>query len=81
MIKTVEEGLARYKKVLATYLKKSERLKEKHGKDWLSYPGDDYRWLMEADARLDGMAKALGLNKKEEKKIINEIKASLIKKA
>lgn len=78
MIKTAKEVLAKYKKALRVYLKRSAELKKTYGHDdFMSYGKEDYQYLISADQELTTMVKVLSLTKKEDNTITEEIKAKL----
>jgi len=79
MIKTVEEGLDRYKRALHRYYGRVRKLEKKHGEDTptIEYPDSDYEYVMESCRLFKAMANVLGLSVQEDRKICEPIRQKM----
>ena len=80
---SIEEALDVYKKAVKDYFVWADRLKRSYGWkppyefDQINLGTSDYTKLLQENAELRGMAKVLGLTKKEIKEIDDEIEAMI----
>ena len=74
MIKSVKEGLERYKEAVRNYSKLRRELENKYKHDDpTGYDAEDWQRLVKEELQLSAMAMALGLTETEQSSISNEI--------
>ncbi len=75
MFGTIQQVLEAYEAELTKYRGWTEKLKAEYAPDtqFMAYNEQDYRRILEWNAELKGMEKALGLDKEEVKRISKKV--------